>query len=36
MEPQKGTRPQDKPIPLHQLKSEDQQRIYGRYPELRG
>jgi hypothetical protein len=32
---QKGTRPQDKPIPLGQLPSEDQQRIYARYPELK-
>jgi len=33
---QKGTRPQDKPVPLHDLNSEDQHRIYARYPELRG
>jgi len=32
---QKGTRSQDKPIPLQQLSPEDQQRIYKRYPELR-
>jgi len=31
---QKGTRPQDKPIRLGQLTTEDQQRIYARYPEL--
>ena len=32
---QKGTRPQDKPVPLHNLSSEDQHRIYARYPELK-
>jgi hypothetical protein len=32
---QKGTRPQDKPVPLQRLSPEDQQRIYRRYPELR-
>ena len=32
---QKGTRPQDKPIPLQQLSAEDQRRIYKRYPQLR-
>jgi hypothetical protein len=32
---QKGTRPQDKPIPLSQLNSDDQLRIYARYPELK-
>ena len=32
---QKGTRPQDKPTPLRQLPSEDQQKIYARYPELK-
>jgi len=32
---QKGTRPQDKPIPLSQLNSEDQRRIFEHYPELR-
>ena len=32
---QKGTRPQDKPIPLHQLSTDDQRRIYKRYPQLR-
>jgi hypothetical protein len=32
---QKGTRPQDKPIPLGQLTAEDQHRIYLRYPELK-
>jgi hypothetical protein len=33
---QKGTRPQDKPIPLQRLGPDDQRRIYARYPELRG
>ncbi len=32
---QKGTRPQDKPVRLGQLPSEDQDIIYTRYPELR-
>jgi hypothetical protein len=32
---QKGTRPQDKPIRLGQLSSEDQHRVYARYPELK-
>ena len=32
---QKGTRPQDKPIALGQLKADDQRRIYARYPELK-
>ena len=32
---QKGTRPQDKPVRLDQLRAGDQRRIYGRYPELR-
>jgi Domain of Unknown Function with PDB structure (DUF3863)/Domain of Unknown Function with PDB structure (DUF3864) len=32
---QKGTRPQDKPVRLGQLRAEDQRRIYARYPELR-
>jgi hypothetical protein len=32
---QKGTRPQDKPIRLGQLNSDDQRRIYTRYPELK-
>jgi hypothetical protein len=32
---QKGTRPQDKPTRLGQLSSEDQRRIYIRYPELK-
>jgi hypothetical protein len=32
---QKGTRPQDKPMRLEQLSSEDQRRIYARYPDLR-
>jgi hypothetical protein len=32
---QKGTRPQDKPMRLSQLSSEDRQRIYARYPDLR-
>ena len=31
---QKGTRPQDKPIPFGQLPQEDQRRILARYPEL--
>ena len=32
---QKGTRPQDKPVPLGNLAVDDQHRIYGRYPELK-
>jgi hypothetical protein len=32
---QKGTRPQDKPVPLAKLPPEDQQRIYARYPKLK-
>jgi hypothetical protein len=32
---QKGTRPEDKPIRLGQLITEDQQRIYAQYPELK-
>jgi hypothetical protein len=32
---QKGTRPQDKPVPLQQLSAADQRRIYARYPELK-
>lgn len=32
---QKGMRPQDKPRRLGQLSSEDQRRIYKRYPELK-
>jgi hypothetical protein len=32
---QKGTRPQDKPMRLGQLRSEDQRRIYARYPDLK-
>jgi hypothetical protein len=32
---QKGTRPQDKPLPLRQLPIEDQQRILSRYPNLK-
>jgi len=32
---QKGTRPQDKPIPLQQLSTDDQSRIYKRYPQLK-
>ena len=32
---QKGTRPEDKPVRLGQLRPEDQSRIYARYPELR-
>jgi hypothetical protein len=33
---QKGTRPEDKPVPLQRLSAEDRLRIYHRYPELRG
>ena len=32
---QKGTRPQDKPVRISQLKPEDQKRIFEKYPELR-
>lgn len=32
---QKGTRPQDKPMPLGQLSPDDQRRIFSRYPELK-
>jgi hypothetical protein len=32
---QKGTRPQDKPVPLGNLALDDQHRIYARYPELK-
>jgi hypothetical protein len=32
---QKGTRPQDKPIRISQLKPGDQQRIFAKYPELK-
>jgi hypothetical protein len=32
---EKGTRSQDKPMRLGQLSSEDQRRIFARYPELR-
>jgi hypothetical protein len=32
---QKGSRSQDKPKPLQELASEDQRRIYARYPELK-
>ncbi len=32
---QKGTRPQDKPLPLHQLSVQDRVRIFRCYPELR-
>jgi hypothetical protein len=32
---QKGTRPQDKLMRLSQLSSEDRQRVYARYPDLR-
>jgi hypothetical protein len=32
---QKGTRPQDKPIGLGQLRGEDRERIFARYPELK-
>ncbi len=31
---QKGTRPQDKPIPLGRLPQQDQRLIFARYPEL--
>jgi hypothetical protein len=32
---QKGTRPQDKPVGLGQLRAEDQRVIFARYPELK-
>jgi len=32
---QKGTRPQDKPRPLHELTADDQRRIFAHYPELK-
>jgi len=32
---EKGTRPQDKPMRLSQLGSEDRRRIFDRYPELK-
>jgi hypothetical protein len=32
---QKGNRPQDKPRRLGDMSSEDQRRIYVRYPELK-
>lgn len=32
---QKGTRPQDKPVPLGSLNPDDRRRIYARYPELK-
>jgi hypothetical protein len=32
---QKGTRPQDKPLPLNQLSAADQQIIFRRYPNLK-
>lgn len=32
---QKGTRPQDKPVRLSQLKPEDQRRIFAKYPDLK-
>ena len=32
---QKGTRPQDKPMPLSRLPDEDRRRIVARYPELK-
>lgn len=32
---QKGTRPQDKPMRLGQLSTDDQRRIFARYPELK-
>ncbi|HEY2857029.1 MAG TPA: DUF3863 domain-containing protein [Terracidiphilus sp.] len=33
---QKGTRPQDKPVLLRELEAGDRQRIFARYPELKG
>jgi hypothetical protein len=32
---QKGKRAEDRPVRLAQLHSDDQRRIYARYPELR-
>ena len=32
---QKGTRPQDKPVRISQLKIDDQRRIFAKYPELK-
>ena len=32
---QKATRPQDKPMRLGQLNSDDQRRIFARYPDLK-
>lgn len=32
---QKGTRPQDRPRPLREFSTEDQQRIFSHYPELK-
>ena len=32
---QKGTRPQDKPVRLGQLSTDDQRRIFARYPDLK-
>jgi len=32
---QKGTRPQDKPVRISQLKADDQRRIFAKYPELK-
>ena len=32
---QKGTRPQDRPMRLGQLNSDDQRRIFARYPDLK-
>jgi hypothetical protein len=32
---QKGTRPQDKPVRISQLKTDDQRRIFAKYPELK-
>jgi hypothetical protein len=32
---QKGTRPQDKPVPLSGLSADDRHRIFARYPELK-
>jgi hypothetical protein len=33
---QKQTRPQDKPVPINMLQEEDRERIFRRYPELKG
>ncbi|HUH64005.1 MAG TPA: DUF3863 domain-containing protein [Terracidiphilus sp.] len=32
---QKGTRPQDKPVRLGELRADDQRRIFARYPQLK-